>query len=165
MFYCARDLHNFINVGMHLSAAGMFGPKGLRNRLTVLGLKRLCVADLQFLNTMGDHNQKMLRWWKYSLVIRHRSWRSNFLPDFFGRPGSKSSFWMGWGNVVFVFVLSLFPVNLKLLEVILLVKVIKKYQFNTKKIATIQDSRIWGLLGRAVWYSFLNITAFLNPLY
>ena len=48
-------------------------------------------SPLQFLETMANHNQKLLRWklelQQFNLVIRHRPGRANFLPDFLSRPG------------------------------------------------------------------------------
>src|SRR6218665_2698265 len=48
-------------------------------------------SPLQFLETMANHNQKLLRWklelQQFNFGFRHRPGRANFLPDFLSRPG------------------------------------------------------------------------------
>jgi len=47
-------------------------------------------SPLQFINSMANTNQKLLRWklelQQYTLEIRHRPGGLNFLPDFLSRP-------------------------------------------------------------------------------
>jgi RNase H-like domain found in reverse transcriptase len=52
-------------------------------------------SPLQFINTMRNFNQKLLRWslelQQYSLEIRHRPGRFNLLPDLLSRPATEES--------------------------------------------------------------------------
>ena len=47
-------------------------------------------SPLQFINTMANSNQKLLRWsielQQYTLDIKHRPGKENWMPDLLSRP-------------------------------------------------------------------------------
>ena len=70
-------------------------------------------SPLQFINTMANSNQKLLRWsielQQYTLDIKHRPGKENLMPDLLSRPspGESSSVLLGFEVGGFVLLVSI----------------------------------------------------------